>query len=65
MWGLTEMLLADIVDSQRWQVWAKTKDGHKGRNRPKPVPRPGVPKPERIGVQASIADMNEFLGWEV
>ncbi|WP_052372591.1 DUF5361 domain-containing protein [Nocardia otitidiscaviarum] len=65
MWGLKEMLLADMVDSLRWLVWAKTKDAQKGRNRPKPVPRPGVAKPERIGEKASIADMNEFLGWEV
>lgn len=65
MWGLQEMLLADVVDSLRWLVWAKTKDAQKGRNRPKPVPRPGVPKPERIGDKASVADMNQFLGWEV
>ncbi|MBF6254398.1 hypothetical protein IU414_06625 [Nocardia farcinica] len=66
MWGLPEMLLADAVDSLRWLVWAKTEDAQKKRNKPKPVPRPGVKKPERIGdAPLSIADMNEFLGWEV
>ncbi|MBF6213777.1 hypothetical protein IU487_22425 [Nocardia puris] len=65
MWGLPEMLLADTVDSLRWLVWAKTPDGQRNRRRPKPVPRPGV-RPERIGdAPVSIADMNEFLGWEV
>ena len=66
MWGLPEMLLADVVDSLRWLAWAKTRDGQRNRNRPKPVPRPGIAEPERIGdAPVSIADMNEFLGWEV
>lgn len=29
--------------------WAKTRDGQKNRNRPKPVPRPGVNDPEAAG----------------
>lgn len=40
-WGVAEYLLAVIADSLRWLVWAKTKDAKRGRNRPKPVPRPG------------------------
>lgn len=65
-WQLQEMLLADVADSLHWLVWAKTKAAQKNRNQPKPIPRPGVAKPERIGDQpVSIADMNEFLGWEV
>lgn len=64
MWGLTEMLTADMVDSLRWLIWAKTKDGQKGRNPPKPVPRPGVQQPERIGTKTPLAEMNTFLGWE-
>lgn len=65
VWGLPEMLAADIADSLRWLVWAKTKDAAKGRNQPKPIPRPGVKQPERIGTRTSVADMNKFLGWEV
>lgn len=63
MWGVPEMLAADIADSLRWLVWAKTDDARKNRNRPKPVPRPGIKGPERIGTRTSIADMNEFLDW--
>ncbi len=63
MWGLPEMLAADIADSLRWLMWAKTKDAQKNKNPPKPIPRPGVKKPERIGTAISIADMNEFLDW--
>ena len=64
MWGLPEMLAADIADSQRWLVWSKTVDAQRKRNRPQPIPRPGVKRPERIGDKASIAEMNKFLGWE-
>lgn len=41
-WDTTDYLLADIADSQRWLVWAKTKNGQKNKDRPKPLPRPGV-----------------------
>lgn len=41
-WGLSEQLLADIADKLAIQIWFKTKDGQKGRNRPKPIKRPGV-----------------------
>lgn len=40
-WGVSEYLLAVIADSLRWLVWAKTKDAKRGRNKPKPIPRPG------------------------
>lgn len=41
-WTKTEHLLAGMLDYLALQWWAKTKDGEKNRNRPKPVPRPGV-----------------------
>jgi hypothetical protein len=65
-WGLQEMLLADVADSLHWLQWAQTEAARKKRGQPKPIPRPGIAKPERIGDQpVPIADMNEFLGWEV
>ena len=48
MWGLPEFLLADVADTLHMLFWAKTKDGAKNRNRPKPVERPGR-RPERMG----------------
>lgn len=48
MWGLPEFLAADIADSLHMLFWAKTKDGSKNRNRPKPIERPGR-RPERMG----------------
>jgi hypothetical protein len=67
MWGLPEMLAADIADSLRWLVWAKTEDARKKRNIPRPIPRPGVKDArERIGTApVGVAEMNDFLGWEV
>lgn len=35
--SLTEMLLALIVDSANVLIWQNTKDGAKGRNRPKSI----------------------------
>jgi len=36
-WNLTEHLLALAVDRLGVLIWQKTKDGQKGRNRPKPI----------------------------
>ena len=62
-WGLPELLSADIADSLHLLVWLKA--GGKKSHRPKQIPRPGVEQPERVGDKTSIADMNQFLGWEV
>lgn len=35
--GLTDLLLSVIADYVALNVWAKTKDGQHGRNRPKPL----------------------------
>ncbi|MGN2635339.1 DUF5361 domain-containing protein [Nocardia takedensis] len=64
-WQLGQHLLADIADSLRWLVWAKTKDAQRGRNRPDRIPRPGLKSTaERYGSAAPLTDMNDFLGWE-
>lgn len=44
-WGYTEYLLADLIDLVALLWWAKTEDGQKNRNRPKPTPRQGVKAP--------------------
>lgn len=46
-WGLSEHLQASTVDALNLLVWSKTEDAAKGRNRPAPVPRPGVADPKR------------------
>lgn len=45
-WSQESMLQASTVDLLNLLVWFKTKDGQQGRNRPKPLPRPGV-EPDR------------------
>lgn len=37
VWPLDRQLLAVIANNTNWLVWSKTKDGQKGRNRPKPI----------------------------
>lgn len=65
-WGLSEQLLAMVVDNTNWLVWAKTDDAAKNRNRPKPIPRPGV-KPDGVTIGSGaipIDEMAAFLGWD-
>ena len=64
-WGLREHLLAVIADGVTAGNWMQSKDGQKNRNRPKPIPRPGVePDDKRFGGKAeSIDTIREWLGW--
>ena len=39
-WDWEEHLLADMVNRLRWLQWAKTPDGAKNRNHPKPIEAP-------------------------
>lgn len=40
-WSPAEYLLAIVVDLLQLDLWFQTEDGHKNRNRPQPVNRPG------------------------
>lgn len=70
-WGLTQMLLADLVDHVSLLWWTKTEDGQKDRNRPLPIPRPGVEVSEdtegrgsiteRIGEAVDLETVNKML----
>ncbi|MEW2011408.1 DUF5361 domain-containing protein [Microbacterium sp. NPDC078814] len=60
MWGLTEFLTAEVADTLHMLFWAKTKDGAKNRNRPKPIERPGR-RPERMGKKP--LPLNEMAVW--
>lgn len=65
VWGMSEMLLADVADTLHWIQWKDTKDGAKNRNQPKPIPRPGITddSKKRIGSGSLPADqMVEWLG---
>lgn len=66
-WGLLEQLAAAMVDAQNLANWLQSKDGAKNRNRPKPIPRPGVKADKDInkfGKDAvPIDEMADFLGW--
>jgi hypothetical protein len=67
LWNPDRQLMASMVDMLTWQVWSKSKDGQKNRNRPKPIPRPGVTEHEKktIGGKksaTSAANVAALLG---
>jgi hypothetical protein len=64
-WGLSEHLLAVVADAVIAGNWMQSKDGQKNRNRPKPIPRPGVePEAKKFGGKAeSMTAIKEWLGW--
>lgn len=65
-WGKQELLLAELVDTAHWLKWAKTKDGARNINHPKPIPRPGVEAPEKLGTAPlPVDEMDAWLGWSV
>jgi len=61
-WGLTEQLLAAAVDALNGANWQR--GGGKRKDKPKPIPRPGVEKDKRFGKEAvSMEEMADWLGW--
>lgn len=62
MWDHQSMLLADIVDAVRVLAWQNA--GGKKKDRPQPIPRPGVVEKQtkQFGSQQmEITDMQEWL----
>lgn len=57
--SLDTMLLASAVDRLSVLVWAKTKDGQKGRNQPKSIVD-SINKPIRIRDEVSFSTSEEF-----
>lgn len=64
-WNDATRLLHRIEHSARVLAWQRTKDGAKGRNKPKPLPEPGDVVPSREETEQSARDVAEALGIEV
>ena len=64
-WGLSEHLLAVVADAVIAGNWMQSRDGQKNKNRPKPIPRPGVvPDKKKFGGRAESMDtIRAWLGW--
>lgn len=67
-WGVSEYLLALVADYLATQTWMQSEDGQKGRNRPKPLPRPGVEdedtETKKFGADpVALNALDDFLGW--
>ena len=67
-WNTTNQLLAMVADHLAVANWFQTKDGQKGKNRPKQIPRPGVRDEEEHtygkGTKMSMSEAKEWLGWK-
>lgn len=62
-WNLTNHLLAAAADSLAWLVWAKTEDAARKRNRPKPIPRPGVVDDSKKRIGSSVLPIEAMKNW--
>lgn len=62
---VTAHLLAVIADNIITGNWMQSRDGQKNRNRPKPIPRPGLePDEKKYGGKAEpIEAIQSWLGW--
>jgi hypothetical protein len=60
-WALTNYQLAGLTDEVAWLrfVVART-GGSEDYPQPKPTPRPGVNRPQRIQSEANVAYLNRF-----
>ena len=64
-WTLGNHLLADVADTLHLLWWAKTEDAARRRNRPKPIPRPGITDDSKKQIGAGslpVEAMREWLG---
>jgi hypothetical protein len=57
-WTPERDLLASVIDAVSVLIWLNTEDARKGKNRPKPIPRPGIPVPE--GDTATLMSAKEL-----
>ena len=62
-WGLAEQLLAAAVDALSAANWQRGEG--KRKDKPKPIPRPGVGGDKTYGKEAlPLDEMADWLGWE-
>ncbi|MGH3437082.1 MAG: DUF5361 domain-containing protein [Sciscionella sp.] len=62
-WGLSEHLQAAIVDGVSFLAWMQSTDGEKNRNRPKPLPRPGVKQEPTDRIGSESRPLDEMAAW--
>lgn len=62
IWTFDRMLAATCVDALNLLVWMQTKDGHRGRNRPKSILPSRKPKARRLDSNAmTIEELDAIL----
>lgn len=63
-WGDMEYLTAVLIDLTQTAVWMQSKDGQSGRNRPKPIRRPGQVDADRKFGKAHMT-LAEARQWQL
>lgn len=59
VWGTQEQLLATIADALHSANWQRGEG--KEKDRPKPIPRPGVEAPKQLGKAMSMDEVRDRL----
>jgi hypothetical protein len=59
-WGIAEHIAAIQADNLNTLVWAKTKDAARGKNAPKPIPRPHAPS-KSVSEDLTPEEIEEIL----
>lgn len=62
-WLLDEQLAALVADRLQVLIWQKTGDGQKGKNVPKPIPRPGFEDDSKGTIRGSRMSVREAERW--
>ena len=53
-WTVTDHLLTDLLETQDWLMWTKTKAGRENKKRPKRRPRPGTEQQEKADAKQAM-----------
>lgn len=59
-WGVSEYMLRSIDLSLKRLWWAKTKDGEKGRNAPRPIATPAEAAGNRRRAESALSNKDEI-----
>lgn len=62
-WDLKAHLLANMADTLNLLWWAKTEDATRKKNRPKPIPRPGVEDDSTKQIGSGSLPIEEMKAW--
>lgn len=60
-WTVTDHLLTDLLETQDWLMWTKTKAGHENRRRPPRRPRPGAKQQQEKAEARQVMTVEDYM----